>query len=38
MRFERQPGGSTMRANPAVINGAPRSDVKTNGDRGLFAL
>ena len=23
-----------MRANPAVVNGAPRSEVKTNGDRG----
>jgi hypothetical protein len=28
------PARSTMRANPAVVNGAPRSDVNTKGDLG----
>ena len=28
------PARSTMRAKPAVVNGAPRSDVNTNGDLG----
>ena len=28
------PTRSTIRANPAVVNGAPRSDVKINGDFG----
>ena len=29
-----RPARSTKRANPAVVNGAPRSEAKTNGDRG----
>jgi hypothetical protein len=28
------PARSTMRAKPAVVNGAPRSDVKMKGDFG----
>ena len=30
----RLPARSTIRANPAVVNGAPRSQVNTNGDFG----
>ena len=32
------PARSTMRAKPAVLNGAPRSDVDTNADRLTGAL
>jgi hypothetical protein len=32
--FASLPARSTMRANPAVVNGAPRSDVNMNGDLG----
>ena len=38
MRLEAElrpvPARSIMRANPAGLNGAPRSDVNTNGDLG----
>ena len=32
------PARSTIRAKPAVLKGAPRSEVKTNGDLALIAL
>jgi hypothetical protein len=33
-RGNRAPARSTIRAKPAVVNGAPRSEVNTNGDLG----
>ena len=31
LSFASDPARSTMRANPAVVNGAPRSEMNTNG-------
>jgi hypothetical protein len=36
--FAASPARSTIRANPAVVNGAPRSDVNTKGFGILLSL